>query len=61
MTIRTREEAIVFLRSEAKRLGKSLEEFIDIDIRRVLETAWAIQQRTGKAVPFDDLVKELNE
>lgn len=54
-------EAWARLEQLAKERGKTLKEFIDTDIKRMLEKAWDIQQRTGKPVSIDQLVKELNE
>lgn len=53
-------EAIAYLKSEAKKRGLSVQEFIDTDVRRVLEKAWEIQMRTGKPVSISQLHAELN-
>lgn len=57
----TQQEALAVFEREAKKRGISVQEFIDTEVRRVLEKVWEIQQRTGKAVPFKQLHRELNQ
>jgi hypothetical protein len=53
--------ALNYLQFVAAKRGKSLQEFIDTDLRRILETAWEMQQRTGSPVPFTDLFLALQQ
>ena len=57
----SKEEAFAFLKAEAVKRGKTYEEFLNTDIKPMLEKAWEIQQRTGKPVSLDQLLLELNE
>jgi hypothetical protein len=57
----TKEEAWEFFRKEAAKQGKTLKQFIDEDIRELLESAWHIQKLTGQSVKLDDLVEEMNK
>jgi hypothetical protein len=58
--IKTKEDAWAFFAKEAAKQGKTLKQFIDEDIRELLESAWHIQKLTGKAVKIDDLVDVMN-
>ena len=60
-SIEEKRKAYSYLREMAAKRGKTLEEFIDTDVRQILETAWKIQQRTGKPVPLKELIKELKK
>lgn len=55
----TRQEAIAYLQSEAAKRGKTFQEFLDTDLRAILEKAWEIQQRDGAPVSIDKLYLEL--
>jgi hypothetical protein len=59
--IETKEEAWEFFRQQAAKQGKTLKQFIDEDIRELLESAWHIQKMTGQPVKIDDLVAEMNK
>lgn len=46
--ITTKEDAWEFFRKEAAKQGKTLKQFIDEDIRELLESAWHLQKLTGQ-------------
>ena len=58
--IKTKEDAWAFFRRQAEKQGKTLKQFIDEDIRELLESAWHIQKLTGKPLKIDDLVGVMN-
>ena len=60
MKIETKEDAWAFFAKEAAKQGKTLKQFIDEDIRELLESAWHIQKTTGQPVKIDDLVDVMN-
>jgi len=60
LTIETKEDAWTFFAKEATKQGKTLKQFIDEDIRELLESAWHIQKTTGQPVKIDDLVDIMN-
>jgi len=59
--MKSKEEAIAFLTLEANKRGKTLQEFLETDIREILDTAWKIQQREKRPVSIDELTEALND
>ena len=57
--IQTKEEALAFLRSEAEKRGKTLEEFLQTDIRAILEAAWTLQNKLKRPISIDELTEAL--
>ncbi len=58
---KSKAEAWEVFRREAAKQGKTLQQFLDEDVRELLESAWHIQKLTGKPVKMNDLVELMNE
>ena len=50
-------KAFAFLQAQAAKSGKTIEQWLEEDLRPILEKAWEIQQRTGKPVSISELVE----